>query len=141
MSSLRFANSINFSFQKLEKLQKHGSKELCSVCNIRIDHANMEQHLKGKKHISLFNQAKMKNRINQQVSSEGIYITGIQIQMSKLFPEKFLFCLVFFKYFMFIVNRNSNFIKEWPTSKPFPTIWASCSHAKESNRKNWHVTV
>jgi hypothetical protein len=37
----------------------------------------MEQHLKGKKHISLFNQAKMKNRINQQVSSEGICITGI----------------------------------------------------------------
>ncbi len=73
---------------------KHAPKELCSVCNILIDHTGMEQHLKGKKHISLVNQIKMKKRISQQISSEGICITG----NSKI-PEKSLFCVKYFEIF------------------------------------------
>ena len=76
-------------------MPKHAARELCSICNIQIDHSSMEQHLKGKKHISLSNQAKIKNRIYQQISSEGIYITGNSSEQTN-----FLFTIVF-KYFVF----------------------------------------
>ncbi|EFX73198.1 hypothetical protein DAPPUDRAFT_325455 [Daphnia pulex] len=47
---------------------KHVRKEWCSVCNIQVNRTSIEQHLKGKKHIFLVNQMKMKQRISQQVS-------------------------------------------------------------------------
>ncbi|XP_046654821.1 speckle targeted PIP5K1A-regulated poly(A) polymerase-like isoform X2 [Daphnia pulicaria] len=61
----------------------HVRKELCSVCNIQVNRTSIEQHLKGKKHIFLLNQMKMKQRISQQISSEGICITGIPRSLRK----------------------------------------------------------
>ena len=72
----------------------HVRKELCSVCNIQVNRTSIEQHLKGKKHIFLVNQMKMKQRISQQISSEGICITG---NSSKIVHEKSLFCVLYFE--------------------------------------------
>lgn len=58
-------------------------KQFCAVCNIRVDrHSSMEQHLNGKKHMSLLNKAQRKRRIEEQACSEGVYITGIPTSVS-----------------------------------------------------------
>ncbi|XP_057365194.1 speckle targeted PIP5K1A-regulated poly(A) polymerase-like [Daphnia carinata] len=62
---------------KVKQKTTYMAKQLCAVCNIRVDRSSMEQHLKGKKHISLLNQVKTKKRIEGQACSEGVYVTGI----------------------------------------------------------------
>lgn len=55
------------------------SKMCCKICDIWIDGKSMEQHLKGKKHISVSNQIITRKKMEIEIASEGIYITGIYI--------------------------------------------------------------
>lgn len=41
----------------------------------------MEQHLKGKKHISISNQILMRKRMEMEIASEGIYVTGTYVYL------------------------------------------------------------
>ena len=62
------------------KKEKKSCKKCCKVCNIWIDSKSMDQHLKGKKHIAVINQMFKKKRMETQINSEGIYITGMNLK-------------------------------------------------------------
>lgn len=55
------------------------AKKLCAICNVRVDQSSMEQHLQGKKHISVVTQMKIKIKRDQKACSEGIYVTGNKV--------------------------------------------------------------
>ncbi|KAI9559720.1 hypothetical protein GHT06_013725 [Daphnia sinensis] len=67
---------------KVKEKTSHMEKQLCAVCNVRMNEINMKQHLNGKKHISLLNKVKKKKRTEEQSCSEGVYVTGISMSIS-----------------------------------------------------------